>query len=359
MQSWVIRSTHYDLVTILGGSVLTLLLALVCSLNPTIMVPAFWIWVFFFEGTHFWTTVSRTFFDKEYLRIFSSDLKFSLIFVLIPMMSLLSPDEGLLNAWGFILFLWSLYHNARQHFGFFSIYAKKARWSEGKTTSRARWLYLGIVFPQLAYLIFFKAPQNWNSAWHPQMVNAPFSIFMALSLALAVYALLPILKARKNQTSPWPDGYILTTTLFYSIMFFIVAPQEPFYLSATHGAQTLMLITIMNSLFHNIQYHAIGWHFSHERYVKRKHLATGLAKMLNGSLSAYIFIGLIFGSIFGVAMIFTGDWPVPFLQKGESFTFAKAFLFAVIGQHFYLDQVIWKPNKQEELGAYLGLQKAG
>ena len=37
---------------------------------------------------------------------------------------------------------------------------------------------------------------------------------------------------------------------------------------AQNGAQLLMLLAVMNSLFHNIQYHAIVWIYARRRYAE-------------------------------------------------------------------------------------------
>ena len=56
-------------------------------------------------------------------------------------------------------------------------------------------------------------------------------------------------------------------------MFFYIAPHDRF-VQDLGGGETLMLIAIMNSLFHNIQYHAIVWYYGQKRYHNVKGLNT-------------------------------------------------------------------------------------
>ena len=63
-----------------------------------------------------------------------------------------------LDLYGFFIFVWSLYHNARQHYGFLSIYSKKGAETTEVKSSRTLWLYLAIVIPQFYFLMFHKAP---------------------------------------------------------------------------------------------------------------------------------------------------------------------------------------------------------
>jgi len=139
-------------------------------------------------------------------------------------------------------------------------------------------------------------------------------------------------------------------------MFYVVAPREPFFASPANGAQKLMLLAVMNSLFHNIQYHAIVWHYSAKRY--RSDQQFGWAARFNRSTANYVGISLLMGAAFGVIVWNMHDWP--WITGG--YTPAAAFpaipyifFFGIIGHHFYLDQRIWRPSKQQDLRQYLGL----
>ncbi|MFM8314471.1 MAG: hypothetical protein ACKOA8_09315 [Deltaproteobacteria bacterium] len=82
-----IGSKGYDLAFIFGGSIFTLMVPLLALKSPSALIPLFfWGWVFFFEGSHFWATYSRTFMDFKFAMENRTVLMFSLLFLVLPVM---------------------------------------------------------------------------------------------------------------------------------------------------------------------------------------------------------------------------------------------------------------------------------
>ncbi len=162
---------------------------------------------------------------------------------------------------------------------------------------------------------------------------------------------------QKNLT----QTYSLVCWVFYTVMFYGVAPQEPFFPAAQNGAQSLMLLAIMNSLFHNIQYHAIVWTYSKKRYIENtEKLSTdllGLASRVNGSFTGYATASLFMGSVFAWIVNGLADWPnwqgVGPLHEMNALSYVL--FFGIIGHHFFLDQMIWRPSHQKDLRHYFRL----
>jgi hypothetical protein len=359
-----IASPSFDALFITGGAFVTLALPLLVRLAPAALPVVFWAWVVLFEGSHFWATLSRTVFDRRFAAENAAVLRTSALFFAPPLAAVaywkLTGSKSLMDLCGFAIFLWSLYHNARQHYGFASIYSRKGGEAPARRRVRTTLLYAAIVAPQLYFLAFHKGPLALSYFPRPESLGAAG---VALELgcyvvsALAGLALLVELARSQEDERPLTVRYALVCWLFYSAMFYGVAPREPFFHSARNGAQLLMLLAVMNSLFHNIQYHAIVWHYARRRY-QGDRAPFGLAAKLNGTFAGYALAGVSMGLVFASLVWGLGDWPAldgSFAPR-ETNPLAFVLFFGVIGQHFYLDQHIWRPSRQPELRGYLGVR---
>lgn len=367
-QIWI-RSPRFDLTFVMGGAVLTLLLPLLTWLRPELLPLVFWIWLVGFEGSHFWATFSRTYFDTRFREENPTLLVGSLAFFAFPAIAVFLRSSTN-SAWptdlyGYFIFLWSLYHNARQHFGFLSIYARKSGNRAETAAAYQHVIYLAIAGAQIYFATHFKTElaipvtpfHRWPAAAQALLTYGPLAV-------TAVAALWLVTLARKSYAESGPTALIpaLYTTVclvFYSVMFYVVAPREPFFTSPANGAQKLMLLAVMNSLFHNIQYHAIVWHYSAKRYRSAEQF--GLAGRFNRNTASYVGVALTMGVLFGFIVWNMHDWPWitgAYSSQNDFPTVPYILFFGIIGHYFYLDQRIWRPSRQEDLRGYLGLSPA-
>jgi hypothetical protein len=364
-----IVSPGFDWIFVLGGAALTLALPVVVTAQPGLLPWVFWAWIVFFEGSHFWATLSRTYLDKKFSQENRSVLFGSLIFFVLPAIAVAHwkavGSNLLVDLYGFGIFVWSLYHNARQHFGFFKIYSKKSAQSDPNSVGSSRWLYAGIVAPQFYFLMFHKGPAALGFFPSRASLGAGAGVIEAacwlISGMVGVYLIRQAIGSIKKGLG-MPLVYSLVCWVFYSTMFYFVAPREPFYSMAQNGAQGLMLLAVMNSLFHNIQYHAIVWAYARKRYGEAREQSAdlsvlGIASRVNGTLGSYLLVSVLMG--FGFAWIVSGlgDWPTVtghFTPTPMS-PLSYILFFGIIGHHFFLDQKIWRPSRQSELRSYLGV----
>lgn len=354
-----IRSRGFDLTLVTGGAFFTLLAALSAFQIPMLLPWLFWIWVVVFEGSHFWATFSRTYFDRDFRRKSPLLLWGSLVFFLFPALALML-DAGVTKPWfttayGFFIFCWSLYHNARQHYGFTAIYCRKAGLQASQRRALVVALYASICLPQLHFLLNVKAPGTFGFT-PPAQFGGIGSLLahqlpMVLSVAAAVFLMLPASKLwqRHGKAAFMPLFYTAVCWLFYSVMFYAIAPRDTF-VQRLNGTETLMLIAVMNSLFHNIQYHAIVYHYGQRRYSGRDE-THGAAGWINRSAVHYGLVALAVGAGFGWIVWHLGDWPNVFGQwtGGGMQHWAYVLFFGIIGHHFYLDQKIWRPSQSRDL----------
>ena len=362
-----IHSKEYDLSLILGGAFITLLFALLSLAQPTLIPFLFWVWVVGFEGSHFWATWARTYFDSDFRRTHSRLLIGSLLFFALPVLALthrnMSGSDSLVNGFGFFIFSWSLYHNARQHYGFMSIYARKSESSNERSFGRLKaLLYASVIIPQAYFFSHFKFPlfrgADPETIFKAQDLDLS-TIFLLLCAIGSLLALLSIRNNFFNRGDPalkmaWT--YTLGCWVFYTLMFFVITQFEPIYFSPKNVPQMLMVVTVMNSLFHNIQYHAIVWHYGNTLNQKRINKPDSINGIFTSS-KVYVTFSIVLGLLFGFVVWNLGDWPSPTgaWTPSPMADWAYVIFFGIIGHHFYLDQKIWRPSRQTELRATLGL----
>jgi hypothetical protein len=371
LQSHWINSKSYDLAFIFGGSIFTLMLPLLAAQSPLSLIPLFfWGWVFFFEGSHFWATYSRTFMDFKFMKENRGDLFFSLLFLVLPAcmvgISSMTQNPLAMNLYGFFIFSWSLYHNTRQHYGFVSIYNRKANASQ-KTMELFRWgMYLTSYAPMAHFFLSYKLGADFpgffgtlsSYPWFNSIVlNLPM-VLSGVSLLYFGYLTARILSQKPQSGSPISLLYIFNCFIFYNVMFYLVAAKGPFFPGYENFGQKLMVVSIMNSLFHNIQYHAMVWFYSKKRYAETPSEGFfGWAKAVNSKFKTYALASLTFSVLF--TMVFWLRAEIPFFGSGVSdgtwSKLAYAVYFGVVGHHFFLDQKIWRVSKAPELSQYLSL----
>jgi hypothetical protein len=363
-----IRNPTFDLSLVMGGALLTLLLPLVVRAVPAWLPLIFWTWVVVFEGSHFWATYSRTYLDSAFRSENGALLRWSGVFFLLPasMVALRAVTDSSwpTDLYGYLIFWWSLYHNVRQHYGFVSIYSKKSGNPPALVKQYRRLIYWAIAGAQIYFALVIKtelalsvAPfRAWPELVQGMLTWGPPTVSGLAALGLGLLAARSFRAGGKGALLP--ALYTATCLVFYAVMFFVVAPREPFFSGATNGAQRLMLIAVMNSLFHNIQYHAIVWHYSARRY---REGSFGFAQRINGTTPGYLAAAVVMGLGFAGIVVGLNDWPTPFGHQaaaGEFPAVAYVLFFGIIGHHFYLDQKIWRPSRQVDLAGYLGVSAA-
>ncbi|CAM2011261.1 hypothetical protein [Acanthopleuribacter pedis] len=354
-----IRNRAFDLWLVTGGAFFTLAAALLAFQFPVLLPPLFWLWVVAFEGSHFWATFSRTYFDRDFRRSHPKLLWGSTVFFLFPVLALsldaVLPGANLATFYGFFIFCWSLYHNARQHYGFISIYSRKAGLDAERRAHLVFALYASVCLAQFHFLWNFKAPGIFGLPVPGEVGGLWFFVGHQLPMALSVAAFAFLvfvarqLWNRRGAAAFMPIFYTAVCWLFYSLMFYVIAPRDTF-VQRLNGTETLMLIAVMNSLFHNIQYHAIVYHHGQRRYGGDKR-QFGAAGWINRDAGHYMVVALLVGAVFGTIVWHLGDWPDVFgrWSGGSMQAWAYVLFFGIIGHHFYLDQKIWRPSQSKAL----------
>jgi len=355
---WIV-SKRYDLAFIFGGAALSLLIPFIVMRQPSLLPLIFWIWLLIFDGTHLYAAYSRTYLDRQFWKTDRSLLLWSPLVVLLPVTAatlyLVSGNIRPVEIFLVLAQAWAYYHLVRQHYGFVSLYDRKSGSSPDTHNINKQAIYVGLWTPYIYFLL--SHPINRKIAGLPQLypeteLVSGLKIFAILFSGAAVILLL-VHHLRQKKLSPAAIFTAICIAL-YSLIFYWVAPMEPFFARAQNVVQSFMLLAIMMTLFHNIQYHAIVWHFNRKKYGDP---AFGFATTLNRNFAVYAIAAVLFASVYVAAAWSSTEYPSPFGRIADSAFVPAAFClwWGLLFHHYYLDQKIWRFSKTRDLQRQLGI----
>ncbi len=120
-----------------------------------------WIWVIFilsFDVSHVWSTLFRTYFDKEELHNHRSLLLWTPFICLTLGFSIASYSTDLF--WRILAYL-AVFHFIKQQFGFLSLYKTRFKFNPKKYFSDKWVIYLSMLYP----IIFWHLTEDRNFEW--------------------------------------------------------------------------------------------------------------------------------------------------------------------------------------------------
>jgi hypothetical protein len=190
-------------------------------------------------------------------------------------------------------------------------------------------------------------------------------VLAAAAFLFAVVALLAFHlrdRGRPGATSGVSLAFSLTCLVSYAVAFVLVARLEPFFGAPRNLIQNFLVVAIMTSAFHGVQYHLIVWHFHRRAYddpeAPSRH---GLAARLGSGLAAYLASGVVFSIPYGASVWWSTEWPSwtgALWAEERLVVWAVAVYWGLSLHHYYLDQVIWRPSRSPDLADHLGLAAA-
>ncbi|HEV2864378.1 MAG TPA: hypothetical protein VGX48_25490 [Pyrinomonadaceae bacterium] len=361
---WIV-GPRYDRALIFGGAAASLCAPLLVWWRPGLLAPLFWVWLFFFDGTHSWATYSRTYADADFRRENRRLLFGSLVWFALPAAAILlwgaTGSLGPVHLFLLAAQFWSYHHIVRQHYGFASIYDRKAL-ADRRSHLATKWaLYLGLWVPYFYFLlthplnrrIMSESPGGLPAIdygwWDAALGYAAPAFSGALLIGLLAY------QGRRRAGRGGRFGlspahlFVAACVLLYSVIFYVIAPLEPLLPGARTPVQSFMLMQVMITLFHNIQYHAIVWHYNRNRPRRAS---------LNRNFVVYALVGLTFSLVYVAAAWHTTEYPSWRGEVPENVLVPAAFCvwWGLSLHHYYLDQKIWRVSKAHDLQRQLGIE---
>lgn len=394
--NWIVNRKA-DLLWFIGGALAGYTMYFIHAGLHWDMITVWFFWVMFLDTPHFFDTYIRTYFDKEEFQKRKKLLLWSLSWLLVgPLMigvSYVLHQAGIINYTSpflfFVLFfnLWAYWHVVRQHFGIMSLYKKKNNdYNPPDTRADKAILYVGLIAPLAAYIVR-----------HPEAREA-FGI-------IGDYSPFPVVEGKTSVASLFSSGFwtqlswehyviFASVVAFASVVLLFVSRQISRYRSGTYLnlpkilflialiplyalicyspvvlAAPLLAFSAFVTIYHDIQYHAIVWFYTRNRYHKpdvdpKKY---GLAVKLSKNLFVFLLCGIAMGVILRLLgctfEVNAGCGPLVLTSSQKLFgdLSTKELLLSIfIGiplHHYFVDQFIWRPSKDKTLREDLKLNK--
>lgn len=335
------------------------------------------------DAPHLWATVARTYTDREEWtqrrRLFLWSLSWWLIgptVILLPYLLHVTVGfpEGK-EALGWLIWtrffeLYALFHIAKQHWGFISLYKRKNGDAADVRENRAdAWFFKTAIW--LPYVAMATAP------WYVDFDGTPLRFLsvqiggwtlgsflhvasdVALFALCAAYAFFQYDQWRKGIARNGPKLlYIATLIPLYFLAFAVDARVAVFWVLTT-------------GVGHCAQYHRVVWAYGSSKYAGKDRQA--LPTRIFNSPSLYVALGIIFGVVtlqgpFGgvlqhvAARAFQGSslqQLLSYLNEHDALSLVGRLTAAFVGgvrlHHFYVDSKIWRVSKSAALAKNLNV----
>jgi len=387
--NWIVNKKT-DLLLFIGGALTGYIMFFLHAGLHLNMLTVWFVWVVFIDTPHFYSTYLRTYFDKEEFNSRRKLLIGSLGWLLVGpafigiSYILYSLGVGSYKA-PFILFiimfnLWAYWHVVRQHYGILALYKRKNNDFDDRDTRIDKLLlYGGLIAPFLTFAIrhpearqlfglsgtFPAYPDSalFSSTFMSQLHWEHIVVFLSVSFMIVISLIFFFRQWQRRRT-----GQVLNVP---KILFFIALIPLYAYINYSPAVTTAPLIafTAFVTIYHDVQYHAIVWFYSQNRYHKpgvdtKKY---GLAVKLSQNFAIYAAAGIamavllrVTGSLFEITPGFS---PLVFTSQISLFgtvSTSELLLSFVIGiplHHYFVDQFIWRPSKDKVLQEDLKIKK--
>ncbi len=348
-QPWII-SRRSDLLwfqgSVLAGVALLLFFRWMPHLDDASYAPGhpavllLLLWGVLFDGTHVWGTYARSYLALDDASRASLPGRWSWGVVLIgPLIALIDdaffesgPSQlgsaGMLFR-GFLAFayLWAYYHLVRQHYGFLSLYRRRAgEHSPAGNRLDSAILWAGCLYPYLRFSVSDSYAQSGlppllPEAWLPTARLAIDVVFGLIMVILVAW----MISGRVEPFRLGPKHLLLAVVIGFHVMVFTLLDN-------------LLTITATLTIFHNLQYHRIVWQY--ER---------GHGRMPSGGLVRYLTLGALLGlawygpRVMGVAIVDSSLARNVLLGLGWGVAF----------HHYLIDGMIWRVRRSQEVAQSL------
>ena len=387
--NWIVNKKA-DLLLFIGGALTGYIMFFLHAGLHLNMLTVWFIWVVFIDTPHFYSTYLRTYFDKEEFQARKKLLIGSLAWLFVGpaiigisyVLYSLGIAAYTLPFIVFIIFfnLWAYWHVVRQHYGILALYKRKNNdFDERDTQIDKVLLYGGLIAPFITFAIrhpeareLFGLPSAFpvypeatlfSSTFLSQLHWEHVIVYISVTFMIAISLIFFV-----RQFQRWRNGQVLNIP---KILFFIALIPLYAYINYSPAVTTAPLIafTAFVTIYHDVQYHAIVWFYSQNRYHKpgvdkKKY---GLAVKLSQNFAIYALAGIAMAALLRVTGSFLDITPgfEPLVTTSKMTLFGELstsalLLSIVIGipmHHYFVDQYIWRPSKDKTLRQDLKIKK--
>jgi hypothetical protein len=391
---WII-SQRTDLLWFIGGALAGYGLFVLHAGLHLDMVTIWFLWVVFIDSPHFFGTYVRTYFDRQEFqarrRLLIGSLGWLAVGPTILGLSYLLHQAGSAAyrvpflAFIVVFNLWAYWHVVRQHWGIMALYRRKnqdfALWD---TRLDQALIYVGLLAPFTAFLVRHPearkalglAPEfpvwpagvtqlealmpTGNRPWHWEHAVVAMSV-AAVTIVVAGFVV--------RQFWRWRSRLPLNLPKLLFVAALIPLYSYICYSSAVITAP-LLAFSAFVTIYHDVQYHAIVYFYSRNRYHRPGVDARsfGLAPWLTRNFAVYLLAGIVMAGLFrlfGCSFeLHPGCFPLVLTSEQTLFgsiTTRELLLSLLLGvpmHHYFVDQFIWRPSRDEGLRSDLQMARA-
>jgi hypothetical protein len=156
-------------------------------------------------------------------------------------------------------------------------------------------------------------------------------------------------------------AYGLLVLVLHALIYLVAGRFEPVYAASTGPDTDFLLLSVMVTIFHNVQYVALVWSYNRRRHSETPVEERDLAAWLSRSIPRYLAACAAFSIVYFALASSTGVYPglrifehrvlgdVSWNQVGLALWWGLAL------HHYVLDQCIWRVSKDARLRAELNV----
>jgi hypothetical protein len=359
------------------------------QLTLTILVIASW--AFLLDAPHIWATLARTMLDPDEWRTRRTVLMRSWLWFLVGPAAILLPypiaivarrfgihvEPTMLSVGAIVFFvlfrLWAYYHVVRQHWGFFSLYKRKAVDYEAYPERLDWWFFHLTLWVPL--ILFLTSDWYVNLEGYPDLgFRTPIIGDLSLAsvirpLAWSSYVLIIILYAVHNINLARSGRAVNGSKLVYMML---IIPLH--FVAFSHPIMVFFAVPLV-TVGHNIQYHCIVYSYGRNKYWAYRQGGFVWAKAAFRSFGTYAVLGLVF-----TFLCYRGPW-IEWLKGFTGIRFDEVVMNSIgmmagianpaglglgeqivaavfVGwamQHYYLDSKIWRVSRNKDVQKHLNV----
>lgn len=312
-------------------------------------MPA-WAWLLFIVGidvAHVYSTLWRTYFDREEFRKYRRPL------VLIPVFGWMAGVFlyliGGMLFWRVLAYL-AVFHFVRQQYGFLSLYARKENRPSWERSIDAVTIYAATIYPLLFWHTHLPRNFHWfidgdfwavNASWLSPLAGGVYLVI------LAVYLIKEIRQSLQRGRINLPKNLILLGTAL-SWYFGIVVHDGDLAFTAT------------NVVAHGIPYMALVWMYGRKKQEKSAPAAAARPSLLRRVFRVQ-YLPVFVGALMLFAYLEEGLWDalvwrdhgglfpwagsLPQIDEATLLAFVVPLLALPQVTHYLIDGFIWKVRK--------------
>jgi hypothetical protein len=360
-----IEGAGFDLALFFAPAGLSVLAFVSCVALGAPPLLWLWIWIVGFDGPHMFATYRRAYGDPGSWHTRRRLLLGSwLAFLVGPVLLVLGTwlrVPGLFTAFLAGMSVYAFHHVVRQHWGFASLYGARAAATGTKLSSNKLrfWFYGACWTPYVAFILSHPVLAQEAAAAGPLRRTGQLAALALLGfwvVAIARFARL-LQRAWRQQAPLQQPFYLLLTTLFHGLLFFLVARFEPVFHGAVGLDQQFMLLSVMNGMFHSAQYIALVGLFHRRSTASSSESRPWLTKRAGRAWGVLVPFVLLYVGVACATGVYPGCqvWLRQHLHHVGLNQLALAIWWGFALHHYWLDERIWHVRTDPQLRAVFGL----